>query len=219
MNRLTDAPLRRFASRFVYNGIDEIASRDLGFGVKREAAPLPKRTRPEDSPMRSPRIPEPRFRDRDDRQPLPPVREPPPKRQRGFSPPRRNGRAGPQEDDRRRREFSPPPGPRRDMAPVQQLPVVPPGLERDPSGLPRAVVWFMGNLPRARLFDGKLSSPARKEFQLILLRHSVGPIFKPEDLMDVLGRANIPNAGLGNNMPMGPGPGPGPHGFGGRGRF
>ena len=149
---VTDAPLRRFASRFVYNGIDEIASRDLGFGVKREAAPAPpmKRNRPEDSPMRSPRVPEPRFRE--ERQPLPP-HQPPVKRQRGFSPPRRNNR---QSEDRRR-DFSPPPPVRRD-APQSSMPppaVMPPALERDASGLPRSVVWFMGNLPRARLFDGQ----------------------------------------------------------------
>lgn len=162
----TDAPLRRFAARFAYDGIDEIASRDLGFGVKRESAaaaasipagPLIKRAR-EDSPTRSSlhlteaqRFP-----------PQPLGREPPPKRQRGFSPAppppppaqnmqqRRNG-------DGRRRDFSPPPmrsGP--GMGPPMQAPSMSqPGLERDASGLPKSVVWFLGNLPRARLFDGK----------------------------------------------------------------
>ena len=34
------------------------------------------------------------------------------------------------------------------------LPVAPVGPEMDRSGLPKAVVWFLGNLPRPDLFDG-----------------------------------------------------------------
>jgi len=165
--------------------------------------------------MRSPRVPEPRFRE--ERQPLPP-HQPPVKRQRGFSPPRRNNR---QSEDRRR-DFSPPPPVRRDAPPSMPPPaVLPPALERDPSGLPRSVVWFMGNLPRARLFDGETcDEPAPIHFLRLTNRTKYpGPIFKPEDLMEVLSRANIPGPqpiGGPPSMPMG---GPGPQGYGGRGRY
>ncbi|ORX39874.1 hypothetical protein BD324DRAFT_667355 [Kockovaella imperatae] len=36
-----DSPLKRFAQRFVYNGIDQVALRDLGFGKRLQGAPPP----------------------------------------------------------------------------------------------------------------------------------------------------------------------------------
>ena len=35
----TDSPLKRFAQRFTYNGLDQIALRDLGFGARQQAPP------------------------------------------------------------------------------------------------------------------------------------------------------------------------------------
>jgi cleavage stimulation factor subunit 3 len=153
-----DAPLKRFAARFTYNGIDEIASRDLGFGtssIVQQPPPLPrldsqsvaiKRTHPE-SPRQSPRIPEARFRNgRDDRAgPMGGGRmeEPRAKRAKQSSPPRREAARN------NRREMSPP---MREQRPP--LPVAPVGPEMDRSGLPKSVVWFLGNLPRPDLFDG-----------------------------------------------------------------
>ena len=38
---ILDSPLKRFAQRFTYNGIDEIALRNLGFRVRSRPSPLP----------------------------------------------------------------------------------------------------------------------------------------------------------------------------------
>ncbi|KAJ9116457.1 hypothetical protein QFC22_004899 [Naganishia vaughanmartiniae] len=182
-----DAPLKRFASRFAYNGIDEIASRDLGFGSRAVMPPPPalprlesqtvnsKRAHPE-SPRQSPRLPEQRYRNgRDDRAAQMSSNrneEPRIKRVKPSSPPRREPvRIG-------RRELSPP---MRDQRP----PMIPgpPVPEMDRSGLPKAVVWFMGNLPRPNQFDG--------------------PLFHADDIMNVLSTVTIPTI----PMPSGP-PGP-----------
>ena len=85
MKLTLDSPLKRFAQRFTYNGLDQIALRDLGFGSRQPPPsppakrPLPESPRPA-SPVKrpraeSPRPPPQRFRDRTPRSP--PRREPP----------------------------------------------------------------------------------------------------------------------------------------------
>src|SRR4051812_2599139 len=157
-----ESPLKRFASRYSYQGIDQILVRDLGFGVKpAAAAPQPpvsvpaKRPLREESPARlSPRIPEPRYRD--DRPP-PPRDDGPAKRHRPSSPPRDRQRdrwAGPPDNAwGGRREPSPPPR-RVEVRAQPPPPPMPPAEPLDRSGLPKSVVWFLGNLPSARTFDG-----------------------------------------------------------------
>lgn len=171
-----DAPLKRFAAKYSYSGNDQIAIRDLGFGQKAPAEPpvgprstqVPKRALPDEiSPSKQlRRLGGDRDRSRDQYRPEPSA----PKRQRAVSPPpisRWGAHA-----DQRRREPSPQARPR----PVAQRP--PPQAEQlDPSGLPKAIVWFLGNLPNARSFDG--------------------PIFTAEDLMPVLATISLPNGGGG----------------------
>lgn len=187
-----DAPLKRFAARFTYNGIDEIASRDLGFGTGPIAQPPPlprlesqsasiKRSHPE-SPRQSPRIPEARYRNgRDDRAgPMAGGRmeEPRAKRAKPSSPPRREAVRN------NRRDLSPPM-----RAERPPMPIAPVGPEMDRSGLPKAVVWFLGNLPRPDLFDGKILRIHPDRLAHIAF---LGPRFQADDIMNVLSTVQMP---------------------------
>lgn len=161
-----DAPLKRFAAKYNYLGNDQIAIRDLGFGLKppaAAAAPKPaapaKRPLPEEgSPSQTMRrLGRDRERDRQRPEPLPkrprPASPPPPRpaQNRWNAPPR---------------EPSPPPRARA---------TVPRPEPAHPSGLSPALVWFLGNLPSARAFDG--------------------PLFRAEDLMNVLSTVAIGGGG------------------------
>jgi len=157
-----DPPLKRFAQRFKYNGIDAIASRDLGFRVTPPAPPgqaqntlIPKRGAPSETPP--PHIPTASPLKREHEPPVShrdrsPSREngQPFKRQRPASPPpfRRPG-GGYQE-----RSPLPPQGlpPRRDER--SSLPPVVPPREVDRSGLGFPLSRFIGSLPTTRAFDG-----------------------------------------------------------------
>lgn len=167
-----DSPLKRFAQRYAYNGLDQIALRDLGFGMRqvqpkpivqavqppRAITPPPKRPLQE-SPR--PRPPSPSYKR--PRAQSPPRRFTPPRTDRVPSNPPRNFR------DRTSRDRSPV-GYRRDggSIPPQQSyggygP--PPGVPqsngyRAPSGsygpeLPPPLSRFIGSLPSERSFDGE----------------------------------------------------------------
>jgi cleavage stimulation factor subunit 3 len=194
-NDRSDSPLKRFAQRFTYNGIDQIALRDLGFGIGPRSIAASARPTPIQAPLPPPHpslpplppsLPQPPIHaSPNNKRPLPGTsspdqrrpsidhsaqrpRSPEYKRQRPASPPRRfDGRP------RYSRDRSP--------LPPQQLPqqgqgqgqppmgmnmnmgmgmVVPPPIvpsprdQLDPSGLTRPLVWFIGNLPSVRAFDG-----------------------------------------------------------------
>lgn len=133
-----DTPLKRFASRYVYSGYDEIALRDLGVGQRGRQPPPPPPQRfvppppqvlaPPMPPFAPPGRASPRSPAKRDRSPpRSPVRVE--KRPRPASPPRRF----------RERERTPPPPPR----------ALPPRPER-----PKSLEWFLSVLPPARRFDG-----------------------------------------------------------------
>ncbi|WWC90032.1 uncharacterized protein L201_004962 [Kwoniella dendrophila CBS 6074] len=270
-----DSPLKRFAQRYTYNSIDQIAMRDLGFSPSARSAqqptaqaniPLPgghagstltpiqhppipggssmmggpsnspgggyKRPLPDaESPGtdtvrrgsidRSPKrykahSPPPPPR----RYPAPGEREVPPPRDRGSS--GRYNSAGPSQqaplpNGRDRSPFTstaggsggpptlrgPPPGYGAPIVPPQpNIAGIPPAaLDKDRSGIGKPLVWFIGNLPTARAFDG--------------------PIFRPDDIVGLFN--NIAPTGLG--IPAGGPPLGGPSGdpragpTGGRGGY
>ncbi|WVR05236.1 hypothetical protein IAU60_002248 [Kwoniella sp. DSM 27419] len=256
-----DSPLKRFAQRYAYNGVDQIALRDLGFGAVRPAvivpnptlvsasapaapAPLPvpaagsstgappspggyKRPAPE-SPRRAmgherggsidaSRSPK-RYRTQAHSPPPPPRRYPdrevsgpgpgPGPRDRGgsgrFSQPPGPGPMGGR--DRSPMVLPPPPpGGRNDRPPYGGAPAPmsgPPGpgpsgsaggmMDRDRSGLGKPLVWFIGNLPSARSFDG--------------------PTFRADDIMGLFSNINANGMGMPPPIPMGGGP-PGRGGY------
>lgn len=177
-----DAPLKRFAQRWSYNGIDQIAIRDLGFNRARMGVPiLPASTiaptlppptasitapvvvpAPVQPPQESYKRPAPE--DITPRQPSSTEFSRSPKRHRAQSPPRRYA----ERDDR------PPAGRYRDSLPPVKAPSsIPPahlgagstfatppsggyGGDKDRSGLEKPLAWFMAQLPNARSFDGKV---------------------------------------------------------------
>ncbi|TXT07763.1 uncharacterized protein COLE_04687 [Cutaneotrichosporon oleaginosum] len=187
----SDSPLKRFAQRHTYAGVDEIALRDLGLRARQAGAPAlaaPARTAAPVPPA-APRRPLPPHMARPPVPPFPPrtaspLPSSPAKRDR--SPPR-----SPRADAKRARPASPPRrfGPPAPVAggrspvppPRGRGPHPPPGSERDRSGLPKAVSWFVGTLPPARSFDG--------------------PVFRPDDIMGLF--SNISPAGLGVGIGVG----------------
>ncbi|KAK8869830.1 hypothetical protein IAR55_000398 [Kwoniella newhampshirensis] len=246
-----DSPLKRFAQRYTYNGIDQIALRDLGFGSlgqRSRAAPpsaLPLTSQPSTSHglppvppsagLHSPggyKRPAPHDSPRQGTRRVSVDHSRSPKRYRANSPPppppRGGGMGGngggryplPERDRQGSGRFNPPQGRDRSPLPLPPPPtsmgrrddrsslppvhmggpVVPPpaaGIERDRSGVGKPLVWFIGNLPTARAFDG--------------------PIFRPDDIIGLFN--NISSAGTGIPIPPSAGGGyaPPPHGHGGRG--
>ncbi|WVO21992.1 mRNA 3'-end-processing protein RNA14 [Cryptococcus decagattii] len=207
-----DAPLKRFAQRWSYNGIDQIAIRDLGFNRARMGVPvlpastiaptLPPPTAsitdpvvapvPVQPPQESYKRPAPE--DITPRQPSSTEFSRSPKRHRAQSPPRRYA----ERDDR------PPAGRYRDSLPPVKAPSsIPPahlgagstfatppsggyGGDKDRSGLEKPLAWFMAQLPNARSFDG--------------------PIFRPDDIMKLFGGLSLPGAGMLPAPPISRGP-------------
>lgn len=185
-----DSPLKRFAQRFTFDGIDEIALRDLGFGKHRAAAA---------APVAPPALPPagvgllqqqagiaPRSPQKRPLSPLPAASPGRDKRQRPASPaPPARGmqRFGSQDT----RPPAMPPMPPRGVPP-RSVPTPP--VHR--SGLPNQLVWFIGQLPPTRSFDG--------------------PIFRPDDIIGLF--SNIAANGTGNR-PVVPPRGP-PAGYGRR---
>lgn len=155
-----DAPLKRFAQRYTYMGVDEIALRDLGFGIRPPQAPAPQppiQARPQprrpDSPppRRTPpmRNPSP-IRPRESYHERSPVsRQEPVFKRRAVSPPPQTRRFPPEKRWNGPRERSPPPmpAPRQERAPPMPMP--------DRGGLTPALNWFIGILPNNRSFDGE----------------------------------------------------------------
>ncbi|OCF36522.1 hypothetical protein I316_01772 [Kwoniella heveanensis BCC8398] len=272
-----DSPLKRFAQRYTYNGVDQIALVDLGFGAVKPVAPAPapvpipgansvqssvplqpgasaggpppspggyKRPAP-DSPRREGRshgpgggggggghdrrgsvdrspkryrahspIPPPRrYPDREpqrEREPLPPPRDrtgsgrfsqPPMGHGHGphgngpvngrerspMIPPGAGGGVGPgsiggRRDDRPPMSGGPPPPP---LAGGGMMGAPTPAgatMDRDRSGLGRALVWFIGNLPSSRSFDG--------------------PTFRPDDIIGLFSNIAPNGASLPVPTPM-----------------
>lgn len=131
-----DTPLKRFASRYTYNGLDEIALRDLG--LRQRGRPAPAFIPPPPPQVLAP--PMPPFAPSGRASPLP--RGSPAKRDR--SPPRSPGRADKRPRPASPRRFAPPP-PERSPAPPNPEPT-----------LPKALEWFTSVLPPARSFDGAI---------------------------------------------------------------
>jgi hypothetical protein len=144
-------------------GVDEIALRDLGFGIRPPQAPVlpppPQAARPQprrpDSPppRRTPpmRHPSP-VRSRDNFGDRSPARHEPVYKRRAVSPPPPTRRYPPEKRWNGPRDRSPPP-----MAPVarQERAPPPPVPVSDRDGLSPALSWFVGILPNNRSFDGQ----------------------------------------------------------------
>ncbi|KAG8882441.1 mRNA 3'-end-processing protein rna14 [Tulasnella sp. 331] len=197
----SDPPIKRFAHKYTYLGIDAVASRDLGFSIKATSGS-----------QAPPRV---------DPPPPPPVANDAAaaivannsgNHKRGASPARRRDPSPP---SKRFKGGSPPPGPRgrnweRERDRSQDMggrrPYSP--RRKDVDAVPEGVAWFMGTLPSAVAFDG--------------------PRFRTEDLMHLFKTANglptppdprrsrspPPRAG---RPPPDYGPYQGPGGGGGRG--
>jgi hypothetical protein len=160
LTRSLDPPIKRFAQRYGYVGIDTVANRDLGFGYRPPTTITTSGASASTSKIESPnashnnsaisaerkRGPSPDRRRDEERKRQRPLSPPPPPRDRDRDRDR-DYREGPP-----RRRFSPPP-PRdwerreRDELAEKQV-TVPPVL----SG-------FLGQLPPASTFNGKLSIP------------------------------------------------------------
>jgi hypothetical protein len=69
------------------------------------------------------------------------------------------------------------------------MPMAPVGPEMDRSGLPKAVVWFLGNLPRPDLFDGMFLRIHPNRLAYIAFS---GPRFQADDIMNVLSTVQMP---------------------------
>ena len=158
-----DPPLKRFAQRQMYLGIDAIADRDLGFALARRAhregsstqqvlqpsASITMKRAASPDHSRKARAEEPLHKKARQKSPMQP---PPPRekeRDRDWSRDRERDRPPPPP---RRGRFSPPPpvGRGRDMERGR------PGPSIDQRPPPAVLVNFLGRLPSSRQFDGML---------------------------------------------------------------
>jgi cleavage stimulation factor subunit 3 len=154
-----ETPLKRFAARYTFHGIDEIALRDLGLARGRAAAPPPPLAASAANVF----------------PPFPPgqIRPASPSQKRALSPPRSPARV---DTFKRARAQSPPRGNfvppaqnrfaphqqqqqqgqgQRDTSPFPRAPV--PGARpaaAATNGPPQALSWFVTRLPTAQSFDG-----------------------------------------------------------------
>lgn len=187
-----DSALKRFAARYTYHGIDEIAIRDLGFGRGRTAPrqqavaapagaagaavpampPFPPSAARTSSPHKRDRSP-PRSPARGD------MKRARPASPRPFARELPAHQAGRFQAPIRERSPIPPPRavvpPRAIVPPAAPAAAVPNYQQYDRSGLPKPLTWFMGTLPPARSFDG--------------------PLFRPDDIVGLF--ANIGPTGTG----------------------
>ncbi|PBK72172.1 Suf-domain-containing protein [Armillaria solidipes] len=187
-----DPPLKRFAQRHVYLGVDAIAARDLGVAIAKKSTSALGRSDTIQSLLATPptpvtggtkRPPSPEHRKpRDDRSG---DYGPSHKRARPNSPPLRSSdrdrwessRDGPSSS--RGRRYSPPPPSSKDR---ERPPLPPPRRqekekdkeEEKPVTLPPVISYFLGSLPSASEFDG--------------------PVFRTEDLMNLFRNAVIPSS-------------------------
>jgi len=208
-----ETPLKRFASRYTFNGIDEIALRDLGVGRVRPAptpAPAaPGAALPPFPPTGAVRPASP-VRNSPQKRPLSPPRSPARvdafKRARGVSPPRpafqppHAGRFAPPN-----RDVSPFPAARPPVPVAGRVPPAGPTAHAaNPGGLPQALSWFIGRLPTTRSFDG--------------------PIFRADDIIGLFSNIGANGAGVPagpaavSHAPVRPPVGGRPGGFRGPGR-
>ncbi|KAK4688663.1 cleavage stimulation factor subunit 3, partial [Tremellales sp. Uapishka_1] len=177
-----DSALKRFAQRFTYSDIDQIAFRDLGFGSRPlPQAPIPVAAAPAPSPApKRPASPTPISREFErSRSPAPYKRHraaspiPPPRR---YPPP---AAQAPEREWRYNpppvRERSPPPPPRREAPPIH------PRDQYERSGVTKPLSWFIGTLPTSRAFDG--------------------PLFRPDDIMDLFSSISTLGQGLPPPLP------------------
>lgn len=198
----TNPPIKQFAHKYTYLGIDAIASRDLGAGARApsigsgqkgpDATPTlsaggantPSPTGPQNGHISQKRAASPPRR----REPSPP----PAKRFKGNSPPPLGSRGRDwesRERDRGKRDFTPP---RKDY-------------RRNVDSVPEGVVWFMTTLPSAASFDGKFNGfgevddePSETE---ITYRRNIGPRFRTDDVMQLFKTASLPAPHVGPTEP------------------
>ncbi|KAG6837133.1 hypothetical protein H0H93_014038 [Arthromyces matolae] len=178
----SDPPIKRFAQRHTYLGVDAIAAQDLGFALARKAPQSMSRIEPNPpavgnnsiippashAPNKRAASPE-NNRKRDDRGGQDYGQSH--KRARGASPPPRGDRDRDRYDGPQARRRSPPPPaweregrdrpPREDEKPRQPT-------------IPNVLSWFVGELPTPASFDG--------------------PVFRTEDLMNLFRNAVIPSS-------------------------
>ncbi|KAH9483272.1 mRNA 3'-end-processing protein RNA14 [Psilocybe cubensis] len=204
----SDPPIKRLAQRHIYLGTDAIADRDLGFALARRATTsvassslnrveasqslisLPTNSQSNSQTYGNKRPSSPDYRNKRD-ETRPNDYSSTHKRARPSSPPPRAQQDRERDRDRDgrwdgsgppRRRFSPPPPPpnrdRDDRPPPPRREPLPPPRDRDDdkrqSTLPAILPWFIGELPTASSFDG--------------------PVFRTDDLMNLLRTAVIPSA-------------------------
>ncbi|ORY33805.1 hypothetical protein BCR39DRAFT_519303 [Naematelia encephala] len=217
-----DSPLKRFAQRFTYNGIDEIALRDLGFG-SRPRAPLPPLPPPTNM------LPPPAFPSPIPKRPAPDSPRSPARRRPSIDRSRSPGphRGGDGSFNKRYRQASsppPPPPPRRFPPPERERDGPPRYTNAHPHPPPRARSPLPPPLPPIRREDrGPLPAPnmgpgpgqierdrsglprplARFIGNLPSTRAFDGPIFRPDDIMHLF--SQIPPMGMGVGVGVGMG--------------
>lgn len=151
----TDTPIKRFAQRYIYLGIDTIAGHDLGFAQRSRQSPA-SAAGPIPAPSNTGFAIAPPTGPASDR--IPPRR---------ASPDNRGRRREPSPPPAKRfKPSSPPPGPaRRERepqrpAPPPRRPSPPPPAKEEPT-IPGQLLWFIGTLPSAAAFDGESRSRAK----------------------------------------------------------
>ena len=212
-----DPPIKRFAQRHMYLGIDAIADRDLGFALARKvtnANPLGKSETQQSltstgTPQGTKRVASPDYRNKrednrgaggsggnggDYNQGN--------KRLRPSSPPRGvdRDRETRWEGPSRRRPFSPPPTSTwdRDDRPRAREPLPPSrAQEREEEkprqvSIPPVISWFVGDLPAAPSFDGDFCAFSlwAGDVEIFFL---IGPVFRTDDLLNLFRNAVIPS--------------------------
>ena len=172
-----DPPIKRFAQRHMYLGIDAIADRDLGFALARKATPANPLGKSETqhslmssgTPQGTKRVASPDYRNKreDNNRGVGgsggsggDYNNPGNKRMRASSP-RGADRDRETRWEGRRRPFSPPPSVwDRDDRPRAREPLQPSRIqEREEEkprqvSIPSVISWFVGDLPTSHAFDG-----------------------------------------------------------------
>jgi cleavage stimulation factor subunit 3 len=219
----SDTPIKRFAQRYTYLGIDTIAGHDLGFARRSSQTSTPldaNQALPSNPHTSMPQPPTGPLADRD--RPIPsgpaprraspdPRRRsesspPPAKRFRPASPPPGRRVPEPRDNNRDRWEDRDRPGPssRRPASPAP-APTSQVRAREPEGGIPSEVLRFIGMLPSASAFDGMCSiHPSFKSLaddKLILFAE--GPVFRTSDLMDLFRHGNIPSPSA-SSAPSGP---------------
>jgi len=193
----SDPPIKRFAQRHMYLGIDAIADRDLGFALARKPTPANPLGKSEtqhsllssgtNQGTKRGASPDYRNKREDNNRGLGggggsggDYNNPGNKRMRASSPPRGADRDRETRWEVRRRPFSPPPTSAwdRDDRPRAREPLQLRTQEREEEkprqvSIPSVISWFVGDLPASHTFDG--------------------PVFRTDDLLNLFRNAVIPS--------------------------